>query len=115
DRYESLRRSLDALEAQSQPPESFEVVAVADGCSDQTVERLREYRPPFSFRLLTQPARGAAAARNHGAEQACGNLLLFLDDDIEPAPGLIVAHRTAHQRQRDGVVIGYSAPVLEAR
>jgi glycosyltransferase involved in cell wall biosynthesis len=111
-RCESLGRSLDALGAQTCAPGSFEVVAVADGCTDQTVGLPRRRQPPFAFRVVTQEAQGAAAARNNGAQQASGSLLLFLDDDIEPAPGLIEAHAQAHRRQPGGVVIGYSAPVL---
>jgi GT2 family glycosyltransferase len=114
-RHESLRRSLDALGAQICSPESFEVIAVADGCTDQTVELPRRCQPRFAFRVLTQEAQGAAAARNNGARQASGSLLLFLDDDIEPAPGLIEAHAQAHRRQPGGVVIGYSAPFLAKR
>ena len=37
-------------------------------------------------RLVQQPNRGPAAARNHGAREACGDILLFTDDDCLPAP-----------------------------
>ena len=37
-------------------------------------------------------------AMNTGLLQACGDTVLFLDDDIVPAPGLLQAHLQAHRR-----------------
>ena len=39
---------------------------------------------------------GTAAAMNEGLRRARGELVLFLDDDIAPGPGLVQAHAAAH-------------------
>lgn len=114
-RSASLRRTLDALCVQTYPPQQVEVLVVADGCVDDTAEMLQRYRAPFALHVIDQPGQGAASARNHGAAYATGQLLLFLDDDIEPTPSLIEAHVEAHQRQPGQAVMGPYPPALQGR
>lgn len=114
-RSASLRRTLDALCAQSHPPAEAEVVVVADGCTDDTMEMVRRYDAPFPLHLLEQPESGPAAARNRGARHATGQLLVFLDDDIEPSPHLVQAHARACRTGNEVVSIGYLPAVLETQ
>ncbi|MEW6053685.1 MAG: glycosyltransferase [Nitrospirota bacterium] len=112
-RKTSLKRTLDALCNQTYPLKNLEVIVVADGCIDGTIELLRGYAAPFVLRVIEQSPKGAAVARNHGAANAMGQILLFLDDDIESTPSLIETHALRHYGRSRQVVIGYSPPVLE--
>jgi GT2 family glycosyltransferase len=113
-RSASLRRLLDALRGGGIPESELEVVVVADGCSDDTVEVVRGYDAGFAVHLIEQnPGRGAAAARNRGAERASADILLFIDDDIEPIPGMLGAHLRAHADAENAVVIGPPLPVRD--
>ncbi len=96
-RRNELPRTLAALAAQTYPLEQLEVVIVADGCVDGTAEYLRTCTTPFKRQTLEQPGLGPAAARNYGSQMATGELLIFLDDDIEASPQFVQAHVTAHQ------------------
>lgn len=107
-----LRLVLDALANQTFPVDQFEVVVVLDGCEDGCQEMLREYSAPFNLQIIEQELKGPSAARNQGARLANSELLIFLDDDIEPTPGFIQAHVDAHQGSPAKVVIGYSPPAL---
>mgnify|MGYP001175359696 CR=1 FL=1 len=111
-RQSILRKTLDSLAGQTYPAAQLEVIVVLDGCSDDTHEMLRSYSAPFSLRIIEQDHRGPGAARNLGAQLAKGELLIFLDDDIEAAPGFVQAHVNAHQNISHKVVIGYSHPNL---
>ena len=72
---------LEALHHQSLPGHEYEVIVVDDGSSDSTRERVAEY----GAKLLTQDHQGPAVARNLGAAQAQGEIVLFTDADCVPA------------------------------
>lgn len=77
----TIDRCLTALAGQSVAPESYEIVVVDDGSRDGTVARVRAHP---GVRLLSQSHSGPAAARNLGAQQARGEILLFTDADCAP-------------------------------
>jgi glycosyltransferase involved in cell wall biosynthesis len=85
-------------------PWPFEVVVVVDGSTDGTADALRALDVPFSLAVESQPNSGQAAARNRGASIARGDIVLFLDDDMEPDPQILVAHERAHRAGADAVV-----------
>jgi glycosyltransferase involved in cell wall biosynthesis len=81
-----LGACLDALAHQSAPSESFEVIVVDDASPDRTAQTAEA----AGVRVLRHDTnRGAAAARNTGAAAARGGILLFVDSDVIPSPGLV--------------------------
>lgn len=111
-RRDLLAESLQALARQSFPTSLFEVIVVADSCSDDTGAVVSELSSslPYCLRLYQHDARSASVTRHRGAQEARGPILLFLDDDIEPDARLIEAHRSL--ADEDAVVLGYSKPVI---
>jgi glycosyltransferase involved in cell wall biosynthesis/peptidoglycan/xylan/chitin deacetylase (PgdA/CDA1 family) len=102
-RREVVGRMVAALKMQKE--RDFEVIVAVDGSTDGTAQTLNEFRVPFPLKIVEQSNRGAAAARNNGASIAKGELLLFLDDDMEADPLMLVEHERSHRDGAD-VVLG---------
>lgn len=64
------------------------------------LERLRRVRH------LRLPRPSITAAMNTALREARGGLVLFLDDDIVPAPGLVAAHAAAYEDDATWAVAG---------
>lgn len=73
---------LDALAKQTAGT-GIEILVVDDGSTDDTVKVAGRYP---SVRVISQKNAGPAAARNRGAREAKGRILLFTDDDCVPMP-----------------------------
>jgi len=113
DRRELVGEVLRALGRQSYPAERFEAVVVLDGCTDGSAELLRSLELPCRLRTLEQRNGGAAASRNRGAREAAEQVVVFLDDDVVPEPGCLLAHAEAHAGAgAEHVVMGPYPPAV---
>ena len=72
---------LDALLKQT-AGRNAEILVVNDGSTDETVDVVRGYSTVV---LINQANAGPASARNRGAMESRGKVLLFTDDDCVPA------------------------------
>ena len=111
-RKDSLRRTLDGLARQTYPVGDFEAVVVSDGSTDGTDAMLAAYaaQSPYSLRVVTQSNSGPAAARNRGIREARHEIVVFLDDDVEPVPGFLSRHAAHHAQDETVVVLGPMSP-----
>lgn len=80
----SFQRCLARLAAVTPAPN--EVIVVADGDTDGSWQRAEE----FGAKVIRKPtAEGPAKARNLGAQAAQGDILLFIDADVEATPTIV--------------------------
>ncbi len=84
-RKDLLLTTLESL-AKQDYERPFEVICVIDGSTDGTSQTLYSKKFPFKLMVLEQENQGAGTARNNGAQKADGEILVFLDDDMEACP-----------------------------
>ncbi len=92
DRWPILARTLDALSTQT--VEGFGVTVVVDG-TDQDVAEL-DTTGFGEMNVIVKPHGGPGAARNAGVAASDRPLVLFLGDDMIPAPQLVERHLARH-------------------
>jgi serine acetyltransferase/GT2 family glycosyltransferase len=101
-----LRRLLLQLCEQTVPPSTFEVCVVDDGSTPEIAPAVADVKAPYELRLLRQENAGAAAARHAGVLVARGELLLFVDDDMQIGRDFVQQHLLAHGCAGRAVVLG---------
>jgi len=106
------RACIDSL-LQFPPSVSFEIVVVDDGSTDETAVMLAELSALYDFRIRmvanSAPHRFACAC-NCGARTACGELILFMNNDIEAlGPGWFEPLQAVLQQRPE---VGIVAPRL---
>lgn len=102
DRAGYLTVTLSSLAAQ-EPAPPREVLVVDDGSSDGTAEVAGLAR----VRYVRHPApRGINAARNTGIRRSQGDLIAFVDDDVEAPPGWLAAMVAGAARHPDAEAFG---------
>jgi glycosyltransferase involved in cell wall biosynthesis len=70
-----------------QSGKNLEVILVDDGSTDNTFQIIQPFAKEFGFKILRRSTNGGAgAARNTGAKEATGDILIFTDADMLLAP-----------------------------
>lgn len=109
-RRASVIASIQALLAEDVP--ESEIVVVDDGSSDGTWPALQALAARDGRVVpLQQQNAGKRAANAAAVARARGEVLLFLDDDVLPGPGLLAGHLSAHETP-GRVVVGYMPTVV---
>lgn len=113
-RADKIRQCVRLLGQQTVDASRFEVLVGVDGPDVGIEPMLREFwvgpRSHLSVRTFSQ--RGQAGVRNALLEEARGESLIFLNDDMRPEPMLVEAHLSAQRELssvgRPTIVVGDS-------
>ena len=99
-----LRQCLDSITGQTL--RNIEIICVDDSSTDSSGKILEEYaKKDERIKIITQPNKGAGAARNNGLSAAQGKYLSFLDSDDFFEPDMLeLAYKKAEEDRADFVV-----------
>ena len=102
-----VAKAIDKIECQTVPREHYEVIAIDNNSIDDTRAVLEQKAVTYpNLKSGVQKKPGAGATRNAGLEMASGDIVLFIDDDVQAEPGLIEAHLDCHQKNSNVSAIG---------
>jgi len=90
-----------------------ELVIVVDGSTDNTLsvlERLTSHYSYLNSKIIAQHNSGRASAKNRGICEASYDLLVFLDDDMEPVNTWLECHLKHHTDIIDSIASGSLVP-----
>jgi len=95
----NLRKCVEYLKNGARPPEE---IIVVDDASDEPIQL-----PDTGVRVIRlEQQSGPSAARNKGAEAACGEVLLFLDADVMVREETIMRTLKLFEEKNEQAVVG---------
>src|SRR5690606_6377735 len=107
DRAGILADVVTRLASQTYPEDRYEVIVVDDGSTTDLSPIFEEM--PDNVRLVRQGDGRfrAGQARQRGADEAKGAVLVFLDADVAVQPDFLWHVDWVHRREPDAVLLGY--------
>lgn len=91
-RSNKLQTLLDGIAKSECDHDAFEVIVVVDGEDEEPLKCANSLHDTIRFKGLTKQHAGPAAARNFAIEHACGDWLVFFDDDLRVDEHTIPGH-----------------------
>jgi glucosyl-dolichyl phosphate glucuronosyltransferase len=111
-RPKSVQDTIRSLLSAVVQSELVQILVVDNNSDPEIASCVRTYcdrvGPPLTY--LREPSPGVAAARHRGAREARGDILAFVDDDVEVSEGWLQAISNAFDDKRVGIVGGPSLP-----
>jgi glycosyltransferase involved in cell wall biosynthesis len=110
-RGEKLARTLRSLAAQTLPPDKWEAVVVNNNSTDDTPEVFARFAASdegrtLNVRMVDEERQGLSWARNRGISEACGGIIVMIDDDEEVNPGFLGAYSDFFTAYPEAVAVG---------
>ena len=100
-----MSRTLRKIAAFKPSPDETWVMEQSKFIESDVAKACEGFSGKIQMRQLSRP--GAQAARNQAAMESKADILLFLDDDVDPEPGLVKAHMENYRDPSIHAVAGF--------
>jgi len=98
---ENIASCLESVVSQNYPHENLDVLVIDGDSNDNTIEIAQEFERKYKFiRVIIEPKKGTAAARNTGIIQTPYELIVFLDADCKAPTDWLQILVTAYQEAK---------------
>ncbi len=84
----------------------WELLVVDNNCTDHTQEVVKQHTERLPLRGLQETKQGLSNARNCAVDSACGELLVWTDDDIQVDLGWLAAYARGMQEEPEASFFG---------
>jgi glycosyltransferase involved in cell wall biosynthesis len=114
-RAQSLKRTLQSMVSFALNQDA-EIIVVDNASPDDTAKVCKEYAqglPQGKFRYFFEPIPGLLSGRHRGAQEAAGDVFIFLDDDVVLHANWWKGLQEAFSSSNVGMAGGPSYPVYE--
>jgi glucosyl-dolichyl phosphate glucuronosyltransferase len=111
-----LRNTINSLLKQNVSQDRYEILIIDNGSKDDTKEisqHIVKETANRQIRYIFEPEPGLLAGRHRGALEANGELLVFVDDDIEATTGWLQAILETFKNPQVQLVGGRNLPKFE--
>jgi glucosyl-dolichyl phosphate glucuronosyltransferase len=115
-RDSSLKLAIASFCNQTLSPDRFEIIVIDNGSVDNTnniTQAAIDELPQFQIRYIYEPEPGLLSGRHCGAAVATGDILTFVDDDIEADANWLNAIQTSFDDPTVQMVGGRNLPNYE--
>lgn len=117
-RSATLAETLESLRGLRCPETAdYEILVVDNNSTDDTAQVIQQYSQVLAPRLrsVREPRQGLSHARNRALQEAQGEIVSFLDDDVIVDPGWLCAVAAAFEEHSATVVGGRSYLIYRSR
>jgi GT2 family glycosyltransferase len=107
-----LPETLEKLVSQTSLIDELIIIVDSNNYSDFVKSLVEKYSSVLKIKIYPQANSGRAASRNKGAGLSTGDIIVFLDDDMQAEKGLIEKHIHYHLKN-PGIIVsgnGYRNP-----
>jgi glycosyltransferase involved in cell wall biosynthesis len=115
-RASTLELAIKSFCLQNLSPDQFEIIVVDNGSNDNTkdiIEAAISKFPSHKIRYIYEPEPGLLSGRHRGALEAKGEILIFVDDDIEADVNWLKAIKESFDDPTVQMVGGRNLPKYE--
>lgn len=104
-----LKRTIESFSRiEPDPRMDVDLLIVGNACTDDTEQIVTQlsHNTKFPIRYVAEPVVGLNVARNRGFKESCGDIIAYLDDDVDVKPGWLKGLATAFLEHGGDLVCG---------